>query len=355
MRWTVRAKTIGGITLVTCLATAAIWQIGLRKLDTPRTERLQCDSNLVMPASPHPGMVWVPAGTVAMGDTVYEEEGPIQTSQVAGFWMDRTEVTNAQFAAFVAATGYVTLAERPVDTQAHPGLPPEFQHAGAVVFVLPTDLRGGGDVRQWWQYRPGANWRHPGGPDTSIVGRQAFPVVAVTIEDAQAYARWKGRSLPTEAEWEWAAQGGLPTTNGNTDQPTQANTWQGLFPIQNTATDGFVGLAPVACYAPNGYGLFDMIGNVWELTRDRYRPYHDARDNLPPDQEPMAQRPRQQPEQVAAQHVIKGGSYLCAPNYCMRYRASARQGQEDDLAASHLGFRTILRDTASVAVHPEKP
>ncbi|OYT93828.1 MAG: cysteine-type sulfatase aerobic maturase [Burkholderiales bacterium PBB3] len=384
MRWTVRSKLAAGASLVGCLATAAIWQMGWHTPRAQNTERLQCDTALAPAATPHPGMVWVPAGTVAMGDTVYQEEQPIQTSQLKGFWMDRTEVTNAQFAAFVAATGYVTVAERPVDTQAHPGLPPELQQPGAVVFVPPTELRNGGDVRQWWQYRAGANWRHPGGPDTSTAGKDAFPVVAVTIDDAQAYARWKGHALPTEAEWEWAAQGGAPATSGKTDQPAQANTWQGIFPIQNAATDGFVGVAPVACYAPNGYGLFDMIGNVWELTRDRYRPFHDARDNRPPDQEPQGswtvgrsaqvkgggRRPEDteqnappssiptqelQRQQQPKQHVIKGGSYLCAPNYCMRYRAGARQGQDDDLATSHLGFRTILRDTANVAAHPEKP
>lgn len=339
MRW----KWVIGITLLVCLTVASLWQ--------PERERLQCTTTQETDTSRHPGMVWVPSGRVTVGDTVYQEEQPLQTRVIAGFWMDRTEVTNAQFAAFVKATGYVTVAERPVDTKAHPGLPPPLQEPGAVVFIQPTDLSRGGDVRQWWQYRPGANWRHPGGPDTSIVGRDAFPVVAVTIEDAQAYARWKGASLPTEAEWEWAARGGSPPTPGQTGQPAQANTWQGVFPVQNAATDGFAGIAPVACYTPNGYGLFDMIGNVWELTQDLYVPYHDARDNRPPDEAPVAQRSGR----VSGQHVIKGGSYLCAPNYCMRYRAAARQGQEDDLATSHLGFRTILRDTANVAAHPEKP
>jgi sulfatase modifying factor 1 len=340
-----------GFTIFASLIVGAIWRSGRLQPNNAENQRLQCGTPLETQTSPHAGMVWIPAGQVAVGDTVYQEEQPIQTNLIAGFWMDRTEVTNAQFAAFVAATGYITVAERPVDTRAHPGLSPELQQAGAVVFVPPTDLSRGGDVRQWWQYRPGASWRHPGGPDTSIVGRDAFPVVAVTIEDAQAYARWKGASLPTEAEWEWAAQGGLPATFGRTEQPTQANTWQGVFPVQNTVSDGFAGIAPVGCYAPNGYGLLDMIGNVWELTRDRYRPHHDARDNLPPDQMPLAQRP----DQASGQHVIKGGSYLCAPNYCMRYRTGARQGQDDDLATSHLGFRTILRDTARVAAHPEKP
>ena len=377
MRWRKRTKLIVSAALLVCLTAVSIWVVWLRTSVSQADERRQCETRLDAPTSPHPGMVWVPAGTLAMGDTVYQEEQPIQTTRLQGFWMDRTEVTNAQFAAFVAATGYITVAERPVDTRTHPGLPPDMQLAGAVVFVPPTDLSLGGDVRRWWQYRPGASWRHPGGPDTTLLGKDAFPVVAVTIEDAQVYARWEGHSLPSEAEWEWAANGGLPAASGKTDQPAQANTWQGMFPIQNAATDGFTGVAPVACYAPNGYGLFDMIGNVWELTTDYYRPFHDARDNVPPDQEnagggtagrfaPCPLRPsgaRALPAQNAQpfclltpqQHVIKGGSYLCAPNYCLRYRAGARQGQDDDLATSHVGFRTILRDTASVIAQPDKP
>lgn len=320
------------------------WHGGPSHSPALRPEKLRC----ALPddaASPHPGMVWVPAGSFSLGDTVYPEEGPMRPTTVQGFWMDRTEVSNAQFAAFVQATGYVTVAERAVDTRAHPGLPATMQQPGAVVFVMPTDLQHGGDIRQWWQYRAGANWRHPGGPDTSIEGLDAMPVVAVTLADAQAYAAWLGRELPTEAQWEWAARGGEDTAAGNTTQPAQANTWQGLFPVNNRADDGFAGIAPVGCFAPNGYGLFDMIGNVWELTRDVYRPFHDGRDNTPPDQPPAPTRSSSDP--TPGQHVIKGGSYLCAPNYCMRYRAGARQGQEDDLATSHLGFRTILNAAAA--------
>jgi formylglycine-generating enzyme len=299
-------------------------------------EPLQCPDTSV--PSPHPGMVWVPPGAFVLGDTVYKEELPLTRTTVGGFWMDRTEVTNAQFAQFVQATGYVTVAERPVDPLTHPGLPPELQQPGAVVFINPTELAQGGDIRQWWQYVAGANWRHPGGPKTSIAAHDAFPVVNVTIEDANAYAKWAGHTLPTEAQWEWAALGGKTPANGDISQPAEANTWQGLFPVSNKATDGFAGLAPTGCFAANGYGLKDMIGNAWELTADRYTESHSAQDNIPPDQPPLAQRPGT----PLGRHVIKGGSFLCAPNYCQRYRAGARQPQEDDLATSHLGFRTLL-------------
>ncbi len=281
-------------------------------------------------------MVWVPAGSFTLGDTVYPEESPLRRTSVEGFWIDRTEVTNDEFAAFVRATGYVTVAERLVDLVKNPGLPPALQQPGAVVFVMPNDVSGRGDVTQWWRYMPGANWRHPGGPHTSIEGHGAFPVVTVALEDSLAYARWKGRALPREAQWEWAARAARPEPAPTHEQPKDANAWQGVFPVMNSAEDGFVGLAPVGCYAPNALGLHDMIGNVWELTADAWTPHHAA-DAAPPDQVPSGMR-----STGAAQQVIKGGSFLCAPNYCMRYRAGARQPQDRDLAASHLGFRTIL-------------
>jgi formylglycine-generating enzyme required for sulfatase activity len=284
-------------------------------------------------------MVWIPPGSFTFGDSVYPEEQPIHQTTVSGFWMDRTEVTNAQFEEFVKVTGYVTTAERPVDPIAHPDLPPDLLKPGAVVFISPLELTRGGDVSQWWQYVPGANWRHPSGPKSNNAGRESHPVVSVTIEDAQAYARWRGHELPSEKEWEWAALGGQAARLGDKSQPEDANTWQGLFPVSNQASDGFVGASPVGCFKPNHYGLFDMIGNVWELTSDPYTESHNPQDNVPPDQAPPAQRLGQ----PGGRHVIKGGSYLCAPNYCMRYRPGARQGQEDDLATSHVGFRTLLR------------
>lgn len=320
------------------LAAAALawWATGERTAQHARAERRTCALPTQAASSPHPGLVWVPAGSFDIGDTVYPEETPRRRVRVDGFWMDRTEVTNDEFAAFVKATGHVTVAERPVDTMKNPGLPPELRKPGAVVFVMPNQVRGRGDVTQWWRYTPGANWRHPGGPGTGIDGRGAFPVVAVTIDDARAYARWRGRALPTEAQWEWAARAARPEPMPSYEQPRNANTWQGLFPVMNSADDGFVGLAPVGCYEPNALGLHDMIGNVWELTADEWTP-QPAAGAAAPDQAPTNLR-----SAGGAQLVIKGGSFLCAPNYCMRYRAGARQPQDADLATSHLGFRTIL-------------
>jgi formylglycine-generating enzyme required for sulfatase activity len=250
----------------------------------------------------HPGMAWIPGGTFEMGGDVYPEEGPRRAVSVEGFWMDRTEVTNADFAIFAKATNYVTIAERSTNP-------------GAAVFVMPSGDADLSTAASWWRYTEGANWKHPGGPNTSIAGRQNFPVTALAYEDVAAYAKWKGRALPTEAQWEWAARAGKPEIN---DQPKDANTWQGVFPLINTSEDGFEGLAPVGCFKPNAYGLHDMMGNVWEWTAGTY----DG-------QAPKAR-------------VIKGGSYLCAPNYCLRYRPAARQRQEEDLGTTHLGFRTVL-------------
>jgi formylglycine-generating enzyme required for sulfatase activity len=331
--------------LLACLAAGAAlwWAAGSRTAQHARSERAVCALPAPPAASPQPGMVWVPPGSFEVGDSVYPEEAPLRRTTVAGFWMDRTEVTNDEFAAFVSATGHVTTAERPVDVRQHPGLPPAMQQPGAVVFVMPNDVQGRGDLNQWWRWTPGANWRHPGGPGTDIDKRGAYPVVAVTADDALAYARWKGRALPSEAQWEWAARAARPDPPPSREQPKDANTWQGVFPVMNAAEDGFVGLAPVGCFAPNALGLHDMIGNVWELTADAWTPHHAAAAAAPPDQVPVALRNASNaPEASNAQQVIKGGSFLCAPNYCMRYRAAARQPQDRDLAASHLGFRTIL-------------
>jgi len=339
-----------GLALVVGLGLVAAAALAIWRLQRQSTLALAAGQHCALPlqdaAAPHPGMVWVPAGILSLGDTVYREEAPLRETPVAGFWMDRTEVTNDEFAAFVQATGHVTVAERAVDAARHPDLPADMRQPGAVVFVMPTDLTGGGrltsltQISRWWRYTPGANWRHPGGPATDLRGRGAFPVVTVALADAQAYARWKGHTLPSEAQWEWAARAARRGPAPQHAQPTQANTWQGLFPVANSADDGFVGLAPVGCYAPNHQGLFDLIGNVWELTADAWTPSHATPLDAPPDQLPSD--PRGLRGATAGQRVIKGGSFLCAPNYCMRYRAGARQPQDDDLGASHLGFRTVL-------------
>jgi len=291
------------------------------------------------------GMIFIPAGTFSMGsDRHRAEERYTHVVSVDGFWIDRTEVTNAQFAKFVAATGYVTLAERGADPKVHVNMPKKLLEPGSVAFIMPTDASRGGSVTQWFQYVSGANWRHPEGPDSSIAGRENHPVVHVAYEDALAYARWLGRGLPTEAQWEYAARGGRDGEDDwssafDADGKPLANTWQGIFPVINTSDDGYAGTAPVGCFKPNGYGLHDMIGNVWEWTTDWYRPGH-ARERAIEPQGPSLTDLRLAPGQPPAK-VIKGGSYLCAFNYCARYRPAARQPQEVDLSAAHVGFRTV--------------
>jgi formylglycine-generating enzyme required for sulfatase activity len=297
----------------------------------------------------HAGMVWIEGGSFTMGDEDErpEERAPHEVT-VDGFWIDRHEVTNAQFARFVEATGYVTIAERGLDPEDHPGVPPELLLPGAVVFTPPDGLVNLVDVRQWWRFVPGADWRHPSGPGSSTEGRGNHPVVNVAYEDALAYAEWSGRALPSEAQWEFAARGGLDgatyTWGDEYYDPVEgwrANTWQGLFPLKNDADDGYAGAAPVGCFPPNGYGLFDMAGNVWEYARDWYVPGHPPAPASNPQGPDMALVARYAGG-AGPSVVIKGGSYLCAPNFCARYRPSARQPQELRLGASHLGFRTVL-------------
>jgi sulfatase modifying factor 1 len=282
----------------------------------------------------HAGQVWVPGGLSVLGsDDGYADEGPRLSVQVQGFWMDRTEVTNGQFAAFVRATGHVTDAEL---------------QGGAAIFEVPDEETLRSRPVAWWRFARGANWRQPRGPGSSIQGHETEPVVLVTRADALAYARWLGRDLPTEAEWEHAAKARSATRRieaGPRDargRPT-ANYWQGNFPLLDTGEDGHAGLAAVGCYAPNALGLYDMIGNVWEWTRDNHsgaRQPHANGDVALVSGWGRAHGPR---GDLSAKAVIKGGSFLCSPDYCVRYRASAREAQEPDLPTAHVGFRTVSR------------
>ncbi|MDR4305122.1 formylglycine-generating enzyme family protein [Chelatococcus sambhunathii] len=293
------------------------------------------------------GMVWIPGGSFLMGSSqAYPEEAPRREASVGGFWIDRHEVTNAQFAAFVAATGYKTVAERGLSKEDYPDLPPEALVPGAMVFYEPPKgAPARADVAEWWRYVPGANWRNPTGPGSSIAGKENRPVVQIGYADAKAYADWLGRALPTEAEWEFAARGGLNGAEfawGDEQTPHgqwMANSWQGFFPYEDDALDGYHGAAPVGCFPPNGYGLYDMIGNVWEWATDWYLPGHRFAEG---ERDPKGPT-KPQTTSGGASRVIKGGSWLCSPNFCLRYRPSARQPQEADLGASHVGFRTVLR------------
>jgi sulfatase modifying factor 1 len=312
------------------------------------------------PESPGDNMVWVPGGGFLMGsDQAYPEESPTHQETVDGFWIDRYTVTNEEFGKFVDASGYVTTAERVPKAQDYPGALPEMLVAASVVFLKPkqrVDLR---NHYNWWVYVPGADWRHPEGPESSLKDRARHPVVHISFEDAEAYAKWIGKELPTEAEWEFAARGG---TDGATyawgEEMTpggkhMANTWQGEFPWQNLREDGYEGVAPVGQFPPNGYGLYDMIGNVWEWTTDWYTANHPARKGCCSGAVPKGDREASydpaQPEIKIPRKVMKGGSYLCAPNYCRRYRPAARMAQPVDTSTCHLGIRLIRRTSQEQA------
>ena len=302
-------------------------------------------------------MVFIPGGTFRMGsDHHYPEEAPSHRVAVDGFWIDRTPVTNRQFKEFVKATGHVTTAQVPPDPKDYPGALPHMIYAGSLVFSpLPriTDLS---DWSQWWTFLKGADWRHPHGPGSSINVLDHHPVVHVSFGDALAYAQWAGKDLPTEAEWEFAARGGLDGEEyawGNELTPGgkhMANTWQGNFPLQNLNSDGYERTSPVTAFPPNGYGVYDMIGNVWEWTSDWWSARHEA-DAAKPcciPQNPRGGREDLsfdpcQPAIRIPRKVLKGGSHLCAPNYCRRYRPAARHAEPVDTSTSHVGFRCVVR------------
>jgi formylglycine-generating enzyme required for sulfatase activity len=310
-----------------------------------------------LPTEAPPGTVFIPGGTFRMGsDKHYPEEAPVHTVSVGGFWMDRTPVTNRAFRKFVEATGYITFAEVPPDPKDYPGALPHMLKAGSLVFTAsnhPVDLC---NIANWWAFTPGANWRRPYGKGSSIRGLDDHPVVHIAYRDAEAYAIWAGKELPTEAEWEFAARGGLDEAQfawGDELTPGgkyMANTWQGVFPHENLAADGYTRTSPVRSFPPNGYGLYDMIGNVWEWTADWYADRHTADapkaccipENPRGGCEEESCDPRQ-PNIKIPRKVVKGGSHLCAPNYCCRYRPAARQPQPVDTSMSHIGFRCIVR------------
>jgi formylglycine-generating enzyme required for sulfatase activity len=291
-------------------------------------------------------MAWIPAGKFTMGaNDGLPDERPLHDVKVRGFWMDRYEVTNDQFARFVEATGYVTTAEKKPEASQFPGVPEESLVPGSVVFTPLERVESLNDHMQWWRYQKGANWRHPEGPDSDIKGKGAHPVVHVSYYDCVAYAGWAGKRLPTEAEWEYAARGGLeqnPYPWGRERFPKglwMMNIWQGQFPSENTAQDGFAGTAPVGSFPPNGYGLCDMAGNVWEWVADWYRPdyyLHSPRDN------PQGPADSYDPaEPGVVKRVGRGGSFLCSDMYCKGYRPSARQKTSPDTGLSHTGFRCV--------------
>ena len=307
-------------------------------------------------------MVYIPGGKFILGSVdseAHPTEGPAIDAEVSGFYMDEAEVTNAQFAAFVKATGYKTVSERPIDwkdfaLQLPPGTPrpPEsLLQAGSLIFNPAPGVTDFYNISQWWTWQVGANWRHPEGPDSDIIDKDNYPVVHIAFEDAQAYAKWVGKRLPTEAEWEYASRGGVGHNSfawGKELTPEGeylANFFQGTFPSHNTENDGYAGLAPVKMYSPNAFGLYDMIGNVWEWTNDWYRPDSHKLASLVSAKgcfNPQGPNSSYDPnEPLVPKRVIKGGSYLCSEEYCSNYRPSARMASAIDSGLQHLGFRCV--------------
>jgi len=294
-------------------------------------------------------MVFIPGGKFMMGsDKFYPEEKPVHEVTVDGFWIDRYTVTNEEFKKFIDETGYVTVAERPLKAEDYPGAKPEMLVPGALVFKKAKAAVNLNDYFNWWEWMPGASWKHPKGPKTDLKGMEKHPVVHIAYEDAEAYANWAGKELPAEAEWEYAARGGLEGmdfTWGNEDtQQTKpmANTWQGVFPYQNLLIDKYEGTSPVGSFAPNGYGLYDMAGNVWEWCSDWYDAdyYKSLRDGTA--NNPQGPARSYDPQEPAMQkRSLRGGSFLCNDSYCSGYRVSRRMKSSPDTGLEHTGFRCV--------------
>ena len=306
----------------------------------------QSNTGVTSDAAARESMIWIPGGNFLMGsNSFYREERPVRPAHVDGFWLDIYPVTNAEFRKFVDATGYVTYSERPPNPAMYPDADPEMLVPGSLVFKKPDRPVNLRNNLAWWEYRPGADWRHPQGPESSIHGRDDHPVVHVAYEDALAYAAWAGKALPSEAEWEFAARGGLEGKAypwgdaSNPDGRFMANTWQGHFPYENSADDGYEGTSPVDAFPPNGYGLFDMVGNTWEWTSSPF----DAAGDQQSAAQPQSCCHTSAGDEKSVRLTVKGGSHLCAPNYCLRYRPSARQGETVDSSTCHIGFRCVVR------------
>jgi formylglycine-generating enzyme len=355
-------RSFAGAISVSILSTAFIALSGCSNTvspaeSTPRAEGSSSSDALASdvqgPPSPAPdGMVWVPGGTFWMGadDASMTDAKPVREVKVSGFWMDRTEVTNRQFAKFVKATGYLTVAERKPDPQDFPDAPPEKLVPGSIVFTPPAGRVSLDDPLVWWRYVPGANWRHPEGPGSTIEGKDDHPVVQICWYDAAAYANWAGKRLPTEAEWEYAARGKRARARyvwGDERLPGgkwQANIWEGRFPEQNTVDDGFARTSPVGSFPSNGFGLSDMAGNVWEWCSDWYRPSYEST----PGENPAGPASSFDPDEVnVPKRVQRGGSFLCSDLYCTRYLPGARGKGAPDSAANHIGFRCVLGSKAA--------
>ncbi len=363
--------TAGALAIVAVagLAIAAVWSKSARRENASAQASSKAppafgptNPNSTSPPGPAPqGMVWIPGGEFTMGcedprgsacggPDPMNDSRPLHRVYVDGFWMDATEVTNEQFARFVDATGYVTVAEQKPTQEEFPDAPPENLVAGSTVFTPSTGSIPLDNHYRWWRYQEGASWRHPEGPDSDTVGRGGYPVVQVAFEDAVAYANWAGKRLPTEAEWEFAARGGRSGEAypwGSEFTPSgkfMANTYQGRFPVKDEGKDGFQGVAPVATYSPNAYGLYDVAGNVWEWVSDWYRPdtYAKRASSNSVVRNPRGpDSPWDPAEPNDKKRVHRGGSYLCNEQYCARFRLGTRGKGEERTGSNHLGFRCI--------------